>query len=342
MDKSLFYYDLPSEFIAQEPAEPRDSSKLMVVDLDKKTIKHNNFYEIVNYLNPGDLLVLNDSKVLPARLIGKKTNTGAKIEFLLVNQKKGDVWEVLVKPAKRFKIDSEIIFGDGELKARLISVLGNGNRLAKFEYDGDFFEILNRLGQMPLPHYITKKLDDQDRYQTVYSKNLGSIAAPTAGLHFTDELLTKIKNKNISVSYVTLHVGIGTFRPVSSQDITKHNMHSESYCVGKQTAKAIEVAKKNGGRVVAVGTTTCRVLESVAKLNGGVVRESSGSTDIFIYPPYKFKVVDGLVTNFHLPESTLIMLVSAFAGREFTLKAYEEAKRNNYQFFSFGDAMLLI
>lgn len=344
MDKSLFYYELPQSFIAQKPAEPRDSSKLMIADIDKKTIEHKNFFDIVDFLNPGDLLVLNDSRVLPARLIGKKVKTGAKIEFLLITQREKDVWEVLAKPAKRLKIGSEVVFGDGELTACLLDVLKNGNRLVKFKFDSklNFFEILDKIGQMPLPHYITEKLSDKDRYQTVYSKMLGSIAAPTAGLHFTEQLLDKIKEKNISIKYVTLHVGIGTFRPVSSQDLTKHDMHSESYYLSQETAEAIENTKKKNKKVVAVGTTTCRVLETVAKMNNGQVKESVGSTNIFIYPPYKFKVVDALVTNFHLPESTLIMLVSAFAGREFVLRAYEEAKKNQYRFYSFGDAMLLL
>ena len=345
MEKSLFYYDLPNEFIAQTPIEPRDSSKLLVTDIKKNKIYHKKFYNIIDYLEPGDLLVLNNSKVLPARLIGQKKETGAKIEFLLVKQDKynNNLWEVLIKPAKRLKINSEVSFGDGKLTAVLKNILNNGNRLVEFKFKNNFFDIINKIGQMPLPHYITNKLENKDRYQTVFSKEIGSIAAPTAGLHFTEDLLLKIKNKGVNIKYITLHVGIGTFRPVSVDDLTKHKMHSEYYFISDDTAKAINQTKKNKNKVVDVGTTTCRVLETVANLNKDQeIKESSGSTDIFIYPPYKFKVIDALVTNFHLPESTLIMLVSALAGREFVLEAYEEAKKNNYRFFSFGDAMLLI
>lgn len=340
MEKSLFYYDLPNEFIAQSPKEPRDYSKLMVADIKSKTLEHKHFYDIVDYLTQGDLLVLNDSKVLPARLIGNKI-TGASIELLLVKQVELDVWEVLVKPAKRLKIGDEVIFNNGELKAVLINVLDNGNRVVEFKHQGNFFDVIDNIGQMPLPHYITEKLSNKERYQTVYSKNLGSIAAPTAGLHFTKELLEKIKNKGVNVKYVTLHVGIGTFRPVTVDDVTKHEMHSESYYISTDVADAVNEAKKNGKKVFVVGTTSCRVLETVANLFDGKVKTCAGTTDIFIYPPYKFKIVDGLITNFHLPESTLIMLVSAFAGREFVLNAYEQAKKNNYRFYSFGDAMLL-
>lgn len=340
LDKSLFYYELPNEFIAQKPIEPRDNSKLLIANKKEEKFEHKYFYNIVDYLNPGDLLVLNNSKVLPARLVGKKKETGANIEFLLVEQKKMDVWEVLVKPAKRVKIGSEVVFGEGELLAVVTDVLSNGSRLVNFKYTGSFFDVIDRIGQMPLPHYITKKLNDRDRYQTVYSKELGSIAAPTAGLHFTKELLLKLKNKGVNIKYVTLHVGIGTFRPVTVDDLTKHEMHTEHYCLTQETSEAIIETKKNGGKVIAVGTTTCRVLETVAKLYG-TVKEASGVTNIFIYPPYKFKVIDGIVTNFHLPESTLIMLVAALAGREFVLKAYEEAKKSNYRFYSFGDAMFI-
>lgn len=340
LDKSLFYYELPNEFIAQKPIEPRDNSKLLVTNITEKKFEHKHFYNLVDYLNAGDLLVLNNSKVLPARLIGKKKETGANIEFLLVEQKKQDVWEVLIKPAKRLKVNSEVVFGNGELVAVITDILDNGSRLANFKYTGNFFDVINKLGQMPLPNYITTKLNNSDRYQTVYSKELGSIAAPTAGLHFTKNLLSKIKNKGVNIEYVTLHVGIGTFRPVMVDDLTKHEMHTEHYCLTKNTAEAIVKTKKNGGKVIAVGTTTCRVLETVANIYGGI-KEASGVTNIFIYPPYKFKVVDGIVTNFHLPESTLIMLVAALAGREFTLKAYEEAKKNNYRFYSFGDAMFI-
>lgn len=344
MKKSLFYYDLPSKFIAQTPIEPRDHSKLLVANIKNKTIDHKYFYDIVDYLDAGDLLVLNDSKVLPARLMGKKKETGAKIEFLLVNQDKynKNIWEVLIKPAKRLKIGSQVIFGNGILTATLKEILPNGNRLVEFIYKkDDFFDILYAIGQMPLPHYITKSLENKDRYQTVYSKEIGSIAAPTAGLHFTEDLLLKIKNKGVNIKYITLHVGIGTFRPVSVDDLTQHKMHSEYYFISDDTAQAINQAKINNNKVIAVGTTTCRVLETVANLNLKI-KKSSGLTDIFIYPPYKFKIIDGLITNFHLPESTLIMLVSSLAGREFVLSAYEEAKKNNYRFYSFGDAMLLI
>lgn len=340
MEKSLFYYDLPNKFIAQSPQEPRDYSKLMVADIKSQAIEHKHFYNIVDYLTPGDLLVLNDSKVLPARLIGNKI-TGASIELLLVKQVELDVWEVLVKPAKRLKIGDEVIFNNGKLRAILINVLDNGNRVVEFKHQGNFFDVINNIGQMPLPHYITQKLSNKERYQTVYSKNLGSIAAPTAGLHFTKELLEKIKNKGVKIQYITLHVGIGTFRPVTVDNVTKHQMHSESYYISSDVADAVNEAKCNGKKVFAVGTTTCRVLETVANLFDGKIKACSGTTDIFIYPPYEFKIIDCLITNFHLPESTLIMLVSAFAGREFVLNAYEEAKKYNYRFYSFGDAMLL-
>ena len=340
MEKSLFYYDLPNKFIAQSPQEPRDYSKLMVADIKSQAIEHKHFYNIVDYLTPGDLLVLNDSKVLPARLIGNKI-TGASIELLLVKQVELDVWEVLIKPAKRLKIGDEVIFNNGELRAILINVLDNGNRVVEFKHQGNFFDVINNIGQMPLPHYITQKLSNKERYQTVYSKNLGSIAAPTAGLHFTKELLEKIKNKGVKIKYITLHVGIGTFRPVTVDNITKHQMHSESYYISSDVADAVNEAKGSGKKVFAVGTTTCRVLETAANLFDGKIKACSGTTDIFIYPPYEFKIIDCLITNFHLPESTLIMLVSAFAGREFVLNAYEEAKKYNYRFYSFGDAMLL-
>ena len=341
MDKSLFYYDLPKKFIAQKPLEHRDHSKLLIANLKTKELLHKHFYDIVNYLNQGDLLVLNDTKVLPARLMGNKNETGAKIECLLVKQINNDVWEVLIKPAKRLKIGSEIIFNNGKLTGILENVLKNGNRVLRFKYLGDFFDIVNEIGQMPLPHYITEKLENQDRYQTIYSKKIGSIAAPTAGLHFTKELLQKIKDKGVNIKYVTLHVGIGTFRPVKVNDISEHKMHSEYYSISKDVADIINKTKLNGRKVIAVGTTSCRVLETVANYYG-CIKEASGMTNIFIYPPYKFKVIDGLITNFHLPESTLIMLVSALAGREFVLNIYEEAKKHNYRFYSFGDAMLFI
>lgn len=341
MDKSLFYYDLPNKFIAQSPEEPRDHSKLMVLDLKTQKIDHKHFYDVIDYLEPGDLLVLNDTKVLPARLIGKKEETGAKIEFLLVKQNIKDVWEVLIKPARRLKIGSKVSFNDGRLEAVLEDILENGNRVVRFKYEGNFFDIIDDIGQMPLPHYITKKLEDKDRYQTVYSKNFGSIAAPTAGLHFTKGLLKRIIDKEVNIAYVTLHVGIGTFRPVEVDDLTKHRMHEEYYSLTDKTAKAINQAKEANKRVIAVGTTSCRVLETVMRENK-CIKEAKGKTDIFIYPPYEFKVIDGLITNFHLPESTLIMLVAALAGRELILRAYEEAKRKGYRFYSFGDGMIII
>lgn len=337
----MFFYDLPPEYIAQSPTEPRDHSKLMILDPNTRRIDHKYFYDIINYLNPGDLLVLNDSKVLPARLIGYKKDTGAHIEFLLVEEKNKNVWEVLVKPGKRVKIGSKIIFGCGKLEAEIIDILENGSRLAEFSYEGNFFDILEEIGMMPLPHYITETLKDANRYQTVYSKDLGSIAAPTAGLHFTSELLSKIKDKGINIAFVTLHVGIGTFRPVSVEDITQHQMHEEHYYLPQETADAILKTKEHGGKVYAVGTTACRTLESVAAIYDPIC-ESSGYTDIFIYPPYQFRIIDGLITNFHLPESTLIMLVSAFAEREFVLDSYSKAINNNYRFYSFGDAMLIL
>ena len=340
MKKELFNFELPSKYIAQSPVEPRDHSKLLIVDREKKEFIHKYFYDIVEFLNPKDLLIMNDSKVISARLIGEKLGSGAKIEFLLVEDKGNDIWEVLVKPAKRVKTGSKVSFENEMIIATIIDVLENGSRLIKFDYSGDFIDILDKVGKVPIPHYITEELKDKSRYQTVYSEKMGSIAAPTAGLHFTHELLKKIILKGIKIKYITLHVGIGTFRPVTTENILDHKMHCEYYNVSEDTANTINSIKDNGGKIIAVGTTTCRVLESIAKDNMPV-SESSGKTDIFIYPPYKFKLVDGLITNFHLPESTLIMLVSAFAGHKFIMEAYKEAISKNYRFYSFGDAMFI-
>ena len=340
MNKSDFYYDLPKELIAQHPVEPRDSSRLMTVDKYNGEILHKHFYDIVDELKEGDCLILNNTRVLPARMFGIKEDTGAKVEFLLLTNKGDDVWETITGPGKRAKIGTKFIFGDGLLKAEIIDVLEGGNRLAKFTYDGNFFEALDKIGQMPLPPYITEKLENGERYQTVYSKNVGSAAAPTAGLHFTEELMQKIRDKGVSIGYVTLHVGLGTFRPVKADDISQHIMHSEHYWLPAETAELINKTKSNGGRVVAVGTTSCRTLESVATFNGKI-EEAEGWTDIFIYPGYEFKCIDALITNFHLPESTLIMLVSAFCGYENTMNFYKTAVEEKYRFFSFGDAVFL-
>ena len=345
MKKHDFYYDLPNELIAQTPIEPRDASRMMVVNRQTGEIEHKHFYDVVDYLNPGDCLILNDTKVLPARLYGIKDETGAKVEFLLLMQKEKDVWEVITGPGKKAKTGSKFTFNDGILYAEITAVLDNGDRIAKFTYDTDkfsnFFEVLDKIGEMPLPHYITHKLENADRYQTVYAKELGSAAAPTAGLHFTPEVLLKIKDKGVKIGYVTLHVGIGTFRPVKTENIEEHKMHSEHYHLPKETADLINETHKNGGRVVAVGTTCCRTLESVATYCGEIC-EKDDWTSIFIYPGYKFKCIDALITNFHLPESTLIMLVSAFYNRDDVLKAYEEAVKEKYRFFSFGDCMLIV
>lgn len=345
MKKHDFYYDLPNELIAQTPIEPRDASRMMVIHRQTGEIEHKHFYDVADYLNPGDCLILNDTKVLPARLYGIKDETGAKVEFLLLTQKEKDVWEVITGPGKKAKTGSKFTFNDGMLYAEIIDVLDNGDRIAKFTYDtdkfGNFFEVLDKIGEMPLPHYITHKLENADRYQTVYAKELGSAAAPTAGLHFTPEVLQKIKDKGIKIGYVTLHVGIGTFRPVKTENIEEHKMHSEHYHLPKETADLINETHKNGGRVVAVGTTCCRTLESVATYCGEIC-EKDDWTSIFIYPGYKFKCIDALITNFHLPESTLIMLVSAFYNRDDVLKAYEEAVKEKYRFFSFGDCMLIV
>ena len=342
MKKEDFYYDLPKEYIAQTPIEPRDHSRMLVVHRSQDRIEHRHFYDILDYLTDKDCLILNDTRVLPARLYGIKEGTGARVEFLLLNQKEKDVWEVIPGPGKRAKEGTKFTFGDGILHAEVLSVLENGNRLAKFTYEGDtIFPVLEKIGEMPLPHYITKKLENGERYQTVYSKELGSAAAPTAGLHFTPELLQKIRDKGVKIGFVTLHVGIGTFRPVKAENIEDHHMHSEHYHLPKETADLINQTKANGGRVIAVGTTSCRTLESVATYCGEI-READDWTSIFIYPGYKFKCIDGLLTNFHLPESTLIMLVSAFYDREKVLEIYKTAVQEKYRFFSFGDCMLLI
>ncbi len=335
-----YYYELPKELIAQDPLKDRSSSRLMLLDKDTGAIEHHMFKELPDFLNPGDCLVLNDTKVLPARLFGTKEGTGASIELLLLRRMSDNVWETMVRPGKKCRPGTVIVFGEGELKGTITGELEGGNRTVKFEYDGIFEEVLDRLGEMPLPPYITHHLEDKDRYQTVYAKCEGSAAAPTAGLHFTKELLSKIEDKGVKIAYLTLHVGLGTFRPVKVDNIKDHHMHSEYYVVGKETAETINSCRKNGGRIVAVGTTSTRTLESVTD-EGGVVHEKSGWTDIFIYPGYKFKAVDALITNFHLPESTLIMLVSAMAGRENVLHAYNEAVKEKYRFFSFGDAMFI-
>lgn len=340
LQKSDFYFDLPEELIAQDPLEDRSSSRLLVLDKETGETSHHIFKEVINYLNPGDCLVLNNTKVIPARLIGHKEDTGAAIEVLLLKRKENDIWETLVKPGKKCKPGTKIVFGEGLLHATVLETVEDGNRLIQFSYEGIFEEILDRLGEMPLPPYITHKLQDKNRYQTVYAKYEGSAAAPTAGLHFTKELLRQIEEKGIDIAYVTLHVGLGTFRPVKVDNILEHHMHSEFYQVTKEAADKINKAKKEGHRVICVGTTSCRTVESAADENG-MVKEGCDNTEIFIYPGYKFKVLDALITNFHLPESTLVMLVSALAGREHILNAYEEAIREKYRFFSFGDAMLI-
>ncbi|MFR2805675.1 MAG: tRNA preQ1(34) S-adenosylmethionine ribosyltransferase-isomerase QueA [Faecalispora jeddahensis] len=335
-----FDFDLPEELIAQTPIEPRDASRLLILDKKSGEIQHRHFYDIIDYLNPNDCLILNDSRVLPARIYGIKEGTGARVEFLLLAAKGDDVWEVLAGPGKRAKPANRFSFGDGLMTAEVLEIIEDGNRLVKFSYQGNFYAVLDQIGQMPLPPYIKKKLEDKERYQTVYSREVGSAAAPTAGLHFTKELLGKIREKGIKIGYVTLHVGLGTFRPVSVDKITDHKMHSEHYWLPQETADLINETKKNGGRVISVGTTSCRTIESVAKKEG-CIKESDGFTDIFIYPGFQFKVLDGLITNFHLPESTLIMLVSALAGREHILNAYRIAVQEKYRFFSFGDAMFI-
>ena len=340
MKTSDFYYDLPQELIAQDPLEDRSSSRLMVLDKKTGQVEHRIFRDIVDYLNPGDCLVVNNTKVIPARLMGVKEDTGAHIEVLLLKRKADNVWETLVKPGKKARPGTRIDFGDGLLKAEVLEVVDEGNRLIRFEFDGIFEEILDKLGQMPLPPYITHQLKDKNRYQTVYAKHEGSAAAPTAGLHFTPELLEKIQEKGIKLAHVTLHVGLGTFRPVKVDDVTQHHMHSEFYMVEEDQARLINETKAAGGRVICVGTTSCRTLES-ATGEDGILKAGSGWTEIFIYPGYRFKIMDALITNFHLPESTLLMLVSAFADKEKIMKAYEEAVRERYRFFSFGDAMFI-
>ena len=340
MKTSDFYYDLPKELIAQSPLADRSASRLMHLSLKDGSVEHRHFTDILDYLKAGDCLVINDTKVIPARLYGHKEDTGAVIEILLLKRKEGDVWECLVKPGKKARPGAKILFGDGILKGEIIDVVEEGNRLIRFSYEGIFEEILDRLGEMPLPPYITKKLEDKNRYQTVYARHEGSAAAPTAGLHFTKELLEKVQEQGIRIAHVTLHVGLGTFRPVKVEDVTEHHMHSEFYVVEPEQAELINQSKKNGGRVISVGTTSCRTLES-ATGEDGILKAGSGWTDIFIYPGYRFKMIDGLITNFHLPESTLLMLVSALAGKENIMRAYEEAVKEKYRFFSFGDAMMI-
>ena len=340
MNVKDFYYDLPEELIAQDPLEDRSSSRLMILDKKTGAIRHEVFRNIIDYLKPGDCLVLNNTKVIPARLFGVKEKTQAKIEILLLKRRENDIWETLVKPGKKAKPGTRIIFGDGLLVGEVLEVVDDGNRLIQFHYEGIFEEILDQLGQMPLPPYITHQLEDKNRYQTVYAKYDASAAAPTAGLHFTKELLEQVKNKGVDIAEVTLHVGLGTFRPVKEDNILEHHMHSEFYMVSQEAAEMINRAKDSGHRVISVGTTSTRTLEAASDENGRL-HETSGWTEIFIYPGYQFKVIDGLITNFHLPESTLVMLVSALAGREHVLHAYEVAVAEKYRFFSFGDAMLI-
>ena len=341
MKTSDFYYELPKELIAQTPVEPRDSSRLLVLDRKSGEISHRRFSDIIEYLQEGDLIVANDSRVLPARIYGVKNGTGARVEFLLLRQITGNRWETLCKPGKKAREGAKFSFGDGILTAEVTEVKDDGNRIVDFNCDENFFAALDKIGQMPLPPYITEELKDKERYQTVYSNEIGSAAAPTAGLHFTEELMERIRAKGVKIAYVTLHVGLGTFRPVKVDDVTKHKMHSEHYEIPEETARLINETKRNGGRVIAIGTTSCRTLESVAT-QYGEIKPCDGFTDIFIYPGYEFKVLAGLVTNFHLPESTLIMLVSAFAGYENIMNAYQIAVKEKYRFFSFGDAMVIL
>ncbi|MBQ6864364.1 MAG: tRNA preQ1(34) S-adenosylmethionine ribosyltransferase-isomerase QueA [Clostridia bacterium] len=341
MKKSDFYFDLPEELIAQTPLEQRDHSRMLVIGKHSQQLEHKHFYDILEYLHPGDCLVLNNSRVLPARMYGKRTDTGAIVEFLLLHNHGNDEWEVITGPGKKAKQGTSFVFGDGQLTCDVLSVLDNGNRMAKFHYDGNsFYAVIDQIGEMPLPHYIHERLENAERYQTVYSKEKGSAAAPTAGLHFTPDLLKKIEDKGISVAYITLHVGIGTFRPVKTENIEDHEMHYEHFTVSEDAADKINECKKRGGRVVAVGTTCTRTLESVADADGNI-SACSDKTNIFIYPGYSFKCVDALITNFHLPESTLIMLVSAFCGRENALHAYDTAIKEKYRFFSFGDVCFI-
>lgn len=340
LKKSDFYFDLPQELIAQDPLEDRSSSRLLVLDKQTGAIEHHIFRDIIDYLQAGDCLVLNNTKVIPARLLGEREGTGAHVEVLLLKRHEADVWETLVKPGKKCRPGNRLSFGDGLLKAQVLETIDEGNRLIGFEYEGIFEEVLDKLGEMPLPPYITHKLQDKNRYQTVYAKYEGSAAAPTAGLHFTPELLADIEKKGVKIAYVTLHVGLGTFRPVKEENILDHHMHSEYYQVSQEAAGIINETKQRGGRVICVGTTSCRTVES-ASTPDGIIHAGCDNTEIFIYPGYRFKMLDGLITNFHLPESTLIMLVSALAGRENVLNAYEEAVKERYRFFSFGDAMFI-
>ncbi len=340
MEVKEFYYNLPEELIAQTPINNRDESRLMVLNKKSQTIEHKIFKDILDYLQPGDCLVRNNTKVIPARLYGKK-DTGANIEFLLLNRIEGDFWEVMVRPGRKLRIGTKVTFGDGLLEAEILEILNGGNRKVKFSYNGIFNEILDKIGLMPLPPYIKEKLKDKNRYQTVYAKYEGSAAAPTAGLHFTEELLRKIQEKGVDIANVTLHVGIGTFRPVKVEKVEDHAMHSEHFYIKQEDVNKINMAKQNGKRIIAVGTTSCRVLESIADKDTGFVKPCEGDTQIFIYPGYKFKCIDALITNFHLPESTLIMLVSAFAGKDYIMNAYNEAVKEKYRFFSFGDAMFI-
>ena len=340
MKTSDFYYDLPQELIAQDPLEDRSSSRLLHLSMKDGSVEHRHFTDILDYLKEGDCLVVNDTRVIPARLYGHKEETGALIEILLLKRKENDIWECLVKPGKKARPGAKLVFGDGILKGEIIDVVEEGNRLIQFQYEGIFEEILDQLGEMPLPPYITHKLEDKNRYQTVYAKYQGSAAAPTAGLHFTNELLKQIEDMGVNIARVTLHVGLGTFRPVKVENVLEHHMHSEYYNVTETAAKLINDTKKNGGRIIAVGTTSTRTLESVADDNG-VIHPGCGNTEIFIYPGYKFKAIDCLITNFHLPESTLLMLVSALAGKDHIMAAYEEAVKERYRFFSFGDAMFI-
>lgn len=340
MKKSDFYFDLPPELIAQDPLEDRSSSRLLCLDKETGEVIHRHFRDITDYLRPGDCLVLNNTKVIPARLLGVKEDTGAHVEVLLLKRKEKDVWETLVKPGKKCKAGAKLSFGDGLLKATVLETVEEGNRLISFEYEGIFEEILDKLGEMPLPPYITHKLQDKNRYQTVYAKYEGSAAAPTAGLHFTQELLQEVQKKGVHIAYVTLHVGLGTFRPVKEENVLEHHMHSEFYQVTEETAQLINETKAQGGRIICVGTTSCRTVESASD-EEGVIHAGEGDTQIFIYPGYRFKILDALITNFHLPESTLVMLVSALAGREHVLEAYQTAIKEGYRFFSFGDAMFI-
>ncbi len=341
MNINEFDFDLPEQLIAQTPLKDRSASRLLTIDREKDTFYHETFTDLIDYLEPGDCLVLNDTKVLPARLMGHKADTLGKVELLLLHQLEGDEWEVLVKPAKKVKKGTMIHFGDGLLKAECVEEKDHGGRVVRFYYDGIFLEILDQLGEMPLPPYIKEQLDDQDRYQTVYAKEVGSAAAPTAGLHFTEELLQQVKDKGVHIAYLTLHVGLGTFRPVQTDEVEAHEMHAEFYQLDEKTADLLNDTKANGHRVIAVGTTSVRTLETIARDSSGRLKGQSGWTDIFIYPPYEFKAIDAMITNFHLPKSTLIMLVSAFAGKDRTLDAYKEAVEKQYRFFSFGDAMFI-